>query len=488
MKRLILVMSAALVFAAEAKLEKVAEITVANQQQVVTAANKIGEFINNPMLGMLVSAQWSLNPVALGGIGAMRADGKPYAAIYVDGYKKGMPLERLDGKIHFVALYPAHCTKEQYLDAKPEAKETAGVIDFDDSGEIKVVFAEDGKYVAFSDKPELAKKALTGIAKIPKLPRDRIMSIRVTPAGMNILNDVVDGLNKELKLELSEQDLESFRSVAGFTLTCGIGSYGVDYEINADYKPGSLETKLGSKPLSSPAPLAFAGRDSFLAQAVAEDSIGFNMNDYFLKLVRFANKWGIETYWLKTEKDGGNVRLILDITKFCMYVGLEAEKKYVELSEKSDEILADFNNTFKFARSTKNPEQGLALCIKDAKFADAQSRFDKTLPGYSRKPCTSAGVWSLYGTIYGTLNSFSEMFPSNVDDPYIRKILSLVKALPDVPDAAIAFATIKQGPTKEKMIIRINPAEIKGLYPLVMELSKQISSELSSSSGVDDEG
>ncbi len=466
MKRLILVASAALVFAAEAKLEKVAEITVANQQQVVTAANKIGEFINNPMLGMSTAVLWSMNPIALDGVGAMRADGKPYAAIYVDGYKKGMPLERLDGKVHFVALYPATCTKEQYLDAKPEAKETAGVIDFDGSGEIKAVFAEDGKYVAFSDKPELAKKALAEVANIPNLPRNRVIGLRVTSAGMNILNDVVDGLNKELGRELSERDLEFFRSIAGITLTCGAGSYGVDFEINADYKPGSWGTKLGSKPLSAPAPLAFAGRDSFFAQAVAEDSIGFDMNDYFLKFVRFANKWGIETHWLKSEKDGGNVRFVFDVVQFCKYIELGGAKKIEELSEKSDEILADFDNTFKVAISTKNPEQGMALCIKGARFAGAQSRFDKTLPGYTRKPCTLVGVWSLYGSI----KSVAEKALANLPEADKYGARALCDALPDASNAAIAFASIKKGPAKEKLIFRVNPAEIKGLYLLVTSL------------------
>lgn len=461
MKRLILVMSAAIVFAAEAKVQKICEFTLADQQQVVNAVNKVGEFINNPMLGMSVSALWSLNPVALDGVGAMRADGKLYAAVYVEGYKNGDSIKQLkEENFHFVALYPASCTKKQFLEIKPDAKETDGVIDF--SRGIMAAFAEDGKYVAFSDKPELAKKALTGIAKIPKLPRDRIMSIRVTPAGMNMVCDAIDAANKELMLGIQQQDLEMLKSTTAFTMMCGAGPYGIDMEINTEYKPGSPATKLGNKPLSAAKPLAFAGKDSIFAVALAEDSIGIDLSAQLSKLVRFANKWGIETHWLKVEKIGANTKFILDLIPFCAYMGTCGEKKIEELSKKQDEILADFSKTFDFAASTTNPEHGFAYSINGAKFSmDAQSRFNRTLPGYSKKPCTSVGVWSIYGTAKSVMDI---MFSSVAGG---KELSDVAKNLPDASGSAIAFATMHNGPCKEKMIIRMNPAEVTGLYSLI---------------------
>ena len=67
MKRLSLIVSAALVLAAEAKLEKVVDVTLADQQGLVNFAAKTGSFINEPMLAMLPAGLFVANPLATQG-------------------------------------------------------------------------------------------------------------------------------------------------------------------------------------------------------------------------------------------------------------------------------------------------------------------------------------------------------------------------------------------------------------------------------------
>jgi hypothetical protein len=57
--------------------------------------------------------------------------------------------------------------------------------------------------------------------------------------------------------------------------------------------------------------------------------------------------------------------------------------------------------------------------------------------------------------------------------PYINDaekygLCGICDAMPDASDAAIAYASVSTGPNTSNAIIRINPAEINGLYFLTV--------------------
>ena len=130
MKRLILIVSAALVFAAQAKLEKIADVTLANQQGLVNAATKIGGFISEPMLAMMPAGLCAANPLAMQGLGPARADGKFYGVCYIDGLDASCDLMQLamNDKVKGALLYPVSLSKADFLAENPDAKEVNGVI------------------------------------------------------------------------------------------------------------------------------------------------------------------------------------------------------------------------------------------------------------------------------------------------------------------------------------------------------------------------
>jgi aminoacyl-tRNA hydrolase len=179
MKRLILIASAALVFAAEAKLEKIADVTLADQQGLVNFATKVGGFINEPMLGMAPAGLFVANPLATQGFGPARGDGKFYAAIYMDGSGISGDIEYIEqlivnDKVKFAVLYPVSSSKADFLSANPQSKEADGVITWN---EMSVIFSADGKYAAVASDADAAREAVAEAAKFYKLDAAHIVVI-----------------------------------------------------------------------------------------------------------------------------------------------------------------------------------------------------------------------------------------------------------------------------------------------------------------------
>lgn len=464
MKRLILIASAALVFAAEAKLEKIADVTLADQQGLVNFATKVGGFINEPMLGMAPAGLFVANPLATQGFGPARGDGKFYAAVYMDGSGISGDIEYIEqlivnDKVKFAVLYPVSSSKADFLSANPQSKEADGVITWN---EMSVIFSADGKYAAVASDADAAREAVAEAAKIPALKKDEALRLRIFDAGMQLAVKAIE--SEKEAMNISAQYIEIYKSINKMEFSFCAGDYGIDFLGSVDCTPGSLLSKLGNKPLSSGTPLAFAGKDALIACAYAADAAGSDGDAQWKKLMAFAEKWGIKTNWISYEKKGVNSKLVLNPAALASYVKSEGKNKCEELKKKGEEFMRDFMALGKRPLEIGSPEQAYAFYMKGAKVpVDAQTRFNQILPGFSKKPCAGVGVFSFYGI----LKSVGEAVCPLMDCKDAKEDLAFLAQLPSDDRSAIAYAWMKKDPTTHNYVVRFNPSEIRNLATLL---------------------
>ncbi len=463
MKRLILIASAALVFAAEAKLEKIADVTLANQQGLVNFATKVGGFINEPMLGMMPAGLFVANPLATQGFGPARGEANFYAALYADGIADLADLDLLVNadKFKFAVLYPVASSKADFLSANTHAKEKNGVIT---RNEMSVIFSADGKYAAIASDAAAAREALAGVAKIPALKKDEAVRVRLFNAGMRL---VVKALESDADMKACPELIDIYKSVTGMEFSLCAGDYGIDLRGSVGCTQGSLLSKLGNKPLSSGTPLEFAGKDALIACAYAADAAGSDGDAQWKKLMAFAAKWGVKTDWVSYEKKGIGSKIVIDPVQLVNYIKSEGEAKCKELEKNAEKVCEDVMTLFKPTVEMQSPEHASALYVKGTKVpVDAQTRFDKVLPGFSRKPCASVGVFSLYGTI----KSVGEVVCPLIGDKDAKEAKDFLAQLPSADSSAIAYAWMKKGPLTHEYVVRVNPAEVRNIYGLFQRL------------------
>ena len=476
MKRLILLLSAALVFAAEAKIEKIIDATLADQQGLVNAATKIGGFVGEPMLGMMPAGLFMANPLSTQGFGPARGDGNFYAAVFMDGSEISGDIEQLimNNKVKFAVLYPVSSSKADFLAANPQSKEADGVIPWNG---MSVVFSADGKYAAIANDGAAARMALSDAAGIPALKKDEAARVRVFNAGMQLITKILES-EKEIA-KMSPQYIEIYKSITKIELSLCAGDYGIDIRSSFDCVPGSLLSKLGNKPLSSRTPLAFAGKDALIACAYAADAAGSDGDAQWKKLMTFAEKWGIKTDWVSYEKKGVGSKIVIDPVQLANYIKSEGEAKSKELEKNAEKVCEDVMTLFKPTVEVKSPEQACALYVKGAKVpVDAQARFDKVLPGFSGKPCASVGVFSMYGAI----KSVGEVVCPLIDDKDAKEAKAFFAQLPAADGCAIAYVWTKKVPLTHESVVRVNPAEIRNLATFFKTVQAEQQKKLNSAS------
>lgn len=458
MKRLIFIVSAALIFAAQAKLEKIADVTLANQQGLVNAATKIGGFISEPMLAMMPAGLCAANPLAMQGLGPARADGKFYGVCYIDGLDASCDIMQLamSDKVKGALLYPVSLSKADFLAENPEVKEVNGAISWDNNF---IVFSADGKYAAIANDAAAARMALVDVATSPALKKDEVVSLRIFKPAMQLFVKALE--SDEDTVKMSPQAIEMYKSVTKAQFSLFTGDYGIDFRGSVDCSAGSLLSKLGNKPISSATSIAFAGKDALIAFAYAADAVGYDYDAQWKKFISFAKKWGIKTDWVSYEKKGINSKFVLDPVALAAYVKAEGKAKFDELNKKGDEFKTDAMTLCKTSVEAKSPEQACAFYVKGAKVAvDAQTRFNKVLPNASKKPCAGMGVFSIYGGI----KSIGEVVCPLIDNKDAKEAKAFLAKLPTANNAAIAAVWAKKGPLTHTYQIRANPAEIRGLY------------------------
>ena len=467
MKKAVLVLAAALAAGAYAAPEKVLELEFADQNAMITAAGKVGEFSGVPTLGPLAMMGIANNPFA-SELGAPRAGARARVAIFVDSVPKtAATFCDVASHTFFVVLYPTSRTKEQFIEAKGKAAKDEGLFVKYDG--MAYQFSQDGKWVAFSEvkNVNIAKSVLASADASKSFAEGDVARLTVAEKGFGLLVDLLNSPDVKAKLqELPNAKLigelsDAVASLSGLELMLRVTDLGVDLYGGCTMKPGSKYEHIGEIPLSSATPLAFAGRDSVFAAAYGKGMLTWDVYKYFAGFKGIFEKRGVKTGFFDVAKAGSTTTLSLDIPAAIAYFTGEGKAALAkafegETPEAIVKEVSDLMPTVLFDQ----PEQAISLRIKGlAAYATPTERIARAVPDLGSRKYTSMGVGSLYSILKGVVGIVAET-------PVLKEqkdsVKGLLATLPPETGADIVFLSWREG-ADIKGLIRFTPAEIKGL-------------------------
>ena len=467
MKKAVLVLAAALAAGAYAAPEKVLELEFADQNAMITAAGKVGEFSGVPTLGPIAMMGIANNPFA-SELGAPRAGARARVAIFVDSVPNtASTFCDVASHTFFVVLYPTSRTKEQFLEAKGKTAKDEGLFVKYDG--MAYQFSQDGKWVAFSEvkNVNIAKSVLASANASKSFAEGDVARLTVEEKGFGLLVDLLNSPDVKAKLQqlpnakLLGDLTDAVASVSGLELTLRVTDLGVDLDGRCTMKPGSKYEHIGEIPLSSATPLAFAGRDSVFAAAYGKGMLTWDVYKYFAGFKGIFEKRGVKTGFFDVAKAGSTTTLSLDIPAAIAYFtgeGKAALAKAFE-SETPEAIVKEVSDLMPTVLFDQ-PEQAISLRIKGlAAYATPAERIARAVPDLGSRKYTSMGVGSLYSILKGVVGIVAET-------PVLKEqkdsVKGLLATLPPETGADIIFLSWREG-ADIKGLIRFTPAEIKGL-------------------------
>ena len=301
----------------------------------------------------------------------------------------------------------------------------------------------------------------------PKLDTGDALRVNVNEKGVSML---VKALEEAAKEEPSLKDgavqaIGMLKSSTGFSMTLGVKDAGLDLCGAIAPVAGSELDKIGVKPLAAD-PLGFAGKGALYAVAYAADCGTGDVKGEWAKFLAAFAKAGLKTdSFLKQDVKDGTMKLTLDIPAIVKYGQGEGKAAIEKLASDEtmqrklmNDIMAITPKEFKAAGS----EASVAVYVDGLATARSSSqRFAKTLPEASGKKCCSVGVFSLYGLVKGVAAKVADL-PECKESATIK---SMLQGMPSEADADIAGMCWKDAKGLN-FHLRLNPAELKGLYTL----------------------
>ncbi len=461
MKRVLLGAVAVLSLALHADKVKVADVVIANQVNLIEAANKLGSFTGNPTLGMMIAMGMG-GAAEEFGLGPMRTDGDFVISVYCDDAAVNDMTK--PGTFDVALFYPVSLTKEQFLKNRPEAKEQDGVIKYK---KLSIVFASDGKYacIAPDSTAAFAKKASGEFQKAPSLGKSHVARIHATGSGMKILSKamcVQAAREKKAGKEIDEV-LDIIKALKEMSLTFAVSDKGVDVVASYVGTSSSYWDAIGKKTVPADTALSFAGKDAVIAFANAADcGVVYSYGALWADFMSLLSKWGFKTHWQVLERKGSTTKIVFDpVALFNMKK--DAEAAFEKAAGKRAAFCGDFEKILPRKIGVKSPEQFVAGYIKGHKIpVDAQKRFNVVMPEFAGKPCVMLGVTSFYGFV----KPVGDMIVPLLNDKDVAMYKTMLATLPPVADSTIAYTWVRNGLSHD-VTVRFNPSEIKGLYTLI---------------------
>ena len=476
MRKLIVVLASALALSSFAKLEKFCDVTIADSTKLVDAATKIGGFVGEPMLGMMASGMIAANPmVASLGVGPMRPGASSYLVVYADDEAKVEDDSFVDFRAVF--LYPTQVGKAECRAALEGVKEVDGALCLETVGDTALVFSEDAaKYVAITgdDKEDiaLARKALASLSKMPKLGKNEILNVHFTKFALNKLADMVEASEKELAssgvIKFQVSSVGEIKQMEALSVFAGVTQRGLDLGCRYRCREGSELSKLGT-PMKNASPLAFAGKDALGAMAWGENSRAHDVVKFWNEFSKLVKKWGFEPRGVKVVQEGGVAKFSVDVPAIVKYLKGDAKKAAAkfknikEMQNMQSDVMAFLAKEQEFRSANAG---SVAFYVKGVSVPlTAEERFAKLMPEYANKPCLSAAVFSYYSAIKGCALPCIEA--CEADKSKVAAAKKSLDLLPAANGADMAYVWGKKG-NNHNVIVRINPAELNGLYKLVL--------------------
>lgn len=472
MKKIIASVVVAFALAAVAAPEKIASVQISDVAGVVSAASKLGEFTGNAMLGAMAAAQLAQNPFAQF-FGPGRDGASTLIVVFHDG---PLPddLSAATNGFSCAFVYPVTRTKAQFLENFPEAKESDGVIAVNGTGLLGksfVTFTADGKWAVAATEKAVVAAALKEIGSAAKPLGASVLRVRVTAKGVELAVRGFDKFGAEMAKQAGakQTDVEEavklvkdvYGQFAGAVFDLGVTDKGLDIGLAAKPRTGTDFDAIGRKLLPAD-PLAFAGKDSFLAVAAAEDAgqgDSAKQGDAFFALLA---KYGLDTKkWLSREKTAGGEKFTLDFDGAVSYFKGEGAAAFGKIDPQK--FMEEFSALSPKKFEVKGPAYSGSFALKGETFAtSAAERFAKILPEAAAKKPYAVQMLSLYALA-------RKLAPKAVElaDEDERQILKpMLAALPPAGEGGTAVVGWREKDVI-RGLIRVSPDEIRGISSVV---------------------
>ncbi len=463
MKKFFVLILAAMSFTAFGAREHIANFQIAHVDELVKGVTQLGEMTDNPMIGFMASQAISTLPqIKL--FGPARSGESTLFATYADSEKLDAKLDK--NHVEFAALYPIAQSKADFLAAHPDATEKGGVITVKlDEKPLAVVFSEDGKWVAWSDKCEIALEALKEIKAASRKMNGDLAKVVVLPKGIKMFEDSLAAKKLKVKKDSPEYsklvELEMWsKGISSVAIGVRIDESGLDARVLAKtVKGGELEA-LCTKGIEDSAWNALDPK-ALTASLLAADCGGEYIS--WDKIESILKKHGLDTSYVSVKEPVKHYGVYMfDVSALYEYIDKNAEK-IAKLDLPA--MMVDFSGLQNGALSKdfKSPACGASFLVKGASpKTTPKARFEKTLPEAKGKTIIKVSVGSLYLTIKAIL----PVVLAKLESAERTAIEPLLKSLPEEGEGAIASALWREKDAF-RGILRVSADEIKGIFACV---------------------
>lgn len=473
MKKILAVAVFALGFCANAAVEKVLTIQVADKNTLIQAATKAGELVGYPMLGTMATMGLAENPINQE-LGEFREGENALILVYLDPDKVTKADDVANAFAGAALVYAPAKSKQDLLTSKEGLTETDGVItEKDEDG--AVVYSADEKWAACGSSAEYAKLALAEIAAAQKPMDGDFVRVAFTKPFVKIYGLAIEECLKDMeKTGIAFKTMPSIMEIVSMVESgwygLRIGDAGLDARCTVTPVAGSELSKLGLKPLEGDV-LAFAPADAVLAGASAE-GCGSDCTKAFAlydAIVAAVKESGVNTDWYKSVKEGTIVKVVCDVAAAVKYFKSEEGSKAADavdtdaLRQKIQAKIQALATDDLYKLDPASPASSVSISVPGADSKVSMSAlFAKVLPEAAAAKPVSVGVIRYYSALKALAPTFVALVPEEANASILK---AGVAALPSDDNSAIAVATYREG-DDFKMFGRISAQEIRGFAAL----------------------
>lgn len=478
MKKLVVWAALSLVLTAVAVPQKLGEVLINDRTAILNQAAKLGEMTGVPMIGMAAAGALSSNPFSED-FGVPRDGAVTVVAAYGDSEQTALDLERdLELHLHWAVVYPATKDAAAFAAAKGLTA-TDGL--FSNDG-MMVAFSADNRWVVLGDDAA-SVKALLAEAGQAALPQGEVASVRLTEAGLTLIQKTADTFISTVATNLDADTLkiitgylETLKQLKGLSLGLRVSDRGVDLLSTLAGRPGTEVDKLGREAIPAAAALAFAGKEALAAVAVAPNNGSTcDWAAEFEPLVALLKKYGLKFDYIQVEQNGTTLKVVVDVAACLAYFAKEGEALCEKIGTEGETMLKEFEAlqsrqlgklvSFKAA----GPAMSCSLALKGQSLATTPAaRLVKAMPEVAMKSVASVSVVSGYGLLRRLADAvLAGLTPeAGCGEAEVAMIRDLTKTLPTVEDGCMACATWRDG-DRLVSLLRVTPDEIKGFSAIV---------------------
>lgn len=461
------VVAMALGIGANAAVEKVLTIQVADKDALEQAATTAGNLVGYPILGMTARMTLADNPVNKE-LGEFRAGESLLAVIYADP-DKATTADDLDKAFAGIALvYAPAKSKQDFLTSKEGLTETDGIIQLDPT--TFIAYSEDDKWATAATSAEFAKSALAEIPAARKPMDGNFVSLGFSKPGVKLYAMILEDATKEVAE--TGVNIKAMPSLFAMLNMLESGNFGFrlredGLDMRGSILPvaGSDLSKIFTKPLEGDA-LAFAPANSLYVTAASEGAgfDGAKALAIYDGIVAALKEAGLNTDWYKSTRNESIYNVALDIVAAIAYFTSE-EGQTAAAAVDTSAIHAKVQSLYSDDMYKIDPASKpffLAMSIPGVDSKKPMSElFAKILPDAAAKKPSTMTVCRYYSAI----KALAPVLAKFVPEESASVLNAAIASLPSDDGAATAGAAYREGDSIA-FTATVSAQEIRGFAAL----------------------